>query len=109
MKTEEKLVPDEIWDILVDDIIYIAADGNGEIWGYDSKPDLCLEYERYIDSGEVEWIGSDPDFYLQDTVGITFNLCSLKCLKNAQINKVDWKESVCERPKLCKKIIKESL
>lgn len=81
-KTESiKLVPDEVWDILDDDITFISKNENGDIYAYKEKP-IAAKKEF------GEWFNG----------GICFEITYLKIMNNAKIHNVDWKESLCIRP-----------
>lgn len=76
----EKLVPDEIWDILDDNIASIAKNPFGVVFGFSHLATLGKK--------KLGWIGGGKHVIIQ----------GLKCMKNAKIHNVNWEESLCIRP-----------
>ena len=71
--SKQSVIP---WDVICDDINYVAMDSDKGVYGYECKPTM----------GDVGWLFGKGDYY------------SLSALK-IDIKDVDWITSLVERPK----------
>lgn len=92
----EKLVPDEIWDILDDKVIAIIKNQNQSIVYFYEIPKIVQDSRWAVEKIKIgtDGYGNELSIFSYDYG----NCLNLKTMKEAKICDVDWKDSLCIRP-----------